>query len=83
MAGLAVDVADPGAVGQIVKQAGACFGGIDAVIDDCITSGPASITGRIEETDPQAYAGCSAPRTPASSHPESRGRGGSRRTVSH
>jgi NAD(P)-dependent dehydrogenase (short-subunit alcohol dehydrogenase family) len=54
--GIAVDVHEAGAAENLVAQAAAAFGQIDAVVD-CIATGPggARLTGLFKDTDPQRY----------------------------
>jgi NAD(P)-dependent dehydrogenase (short-subunit alcohol dehydrogenase family) len=56
VAGIVIDIQEKDGVTQLVEQAAAQFGRIDAVID-CLVTGPASggITGPFPGTDPAAY----------------------------
>ncbi len=53
---LAVDITVPAGIGQLVEQAAAWSGRLDAVVD-CVSTGPAGarITGLFGDTDPGAY----------------------------
>jgi NAD(P)-dependent dehydrogenase (short-subunit alcohol dehydrogenase family) len=54
--GVAADVHEAGAAENLVAQAAAAFGRIDAVVD-CVATGPsgARLTGLFKDTDPQHY----------------------------
>jgi len=53
--GFSADLTSPGAVERLVEQVGDQLGRIDAVVD-CLSSGPQGrITGRFDQTDPEAY----------------------------
>lgn len=53
-AGFAADLTEPGAVAALVADVGAHWGRIDAVVD-CVSTGPAGVTGRFADTQPDAY----------------------------
>lgn len=55
MTGFTADLAEPGAAAELFARVAAHLGRIDAVVD-CVSAGPAGITGRFAGTQPDAYA---------------------------
>lgn len=55
LASFSADLREPGAAAALVERMGAHWGRIDAVVD-CVSTGPAGITGRFADTQPDAYA---------------------------